>query len=676
MLTIGQELSGRYLIARQIKEGGMGTVYEALDNRLNSRVAVKENLLSDEEWVHAFRHEAQFLANLQHPALPRVIDYFREQGGQYLVMEFIGGDDVETMLAKNKRPFPAEQAMDWARQLFDVLEYLHTQPVPVIHSDIKPANLKIKNDRLYLLDFGLAYGHSGEMSTFVRRNVARDGHTPKYSPIEQWRGEVTSPASDLYSLAATLYTLLAGRPPESADARMHAVIQERSDPIRDIRFRCPNLNNDVADTLMAALALELSDRPRSAAEMRARMFPPATPRAVRTKPSRGRRAAWTAVLAAVVALAVLAGAWAHRWRTDPQRRAGEYKLRAEQALENNAYADAIAQADLAAGQMPDDPYNYFLAGDARADWLDAGDGEAVHTPEVQDRVDRIFRLTTNASDAEDLTARGWANLIRGDGDRAVADASRALELRPGFIAALMVRGAARVLQRSPDNYHLMEGLADLNEVIRLRPRYAQAYANRGAVYAALGQYRLAMADYNSANQQVSREAFHLACADSALTIKEYAAAAGEYQAALQLNQRSYRARAGIGEVFYEQGDWVRALEHFALARGIKPTVRVFQLSGVANYNLERWDDAVRDFSGALELDPTNSFAFVWRAYANGRLARWPDAVADLSGAIVNAKTTDRDFITHTYRDRAEAFRRLGDEEAAQADDERARGAGN
>src|SRR5918911_3535570 len=164
MLPPGTFLQGRYRIVRPLGQGGMGAVYEALDERLHRAVALKETLVEGEELRRAFAREARLLANLNHPALPKVIDHFSEGAGQYLVMEFIAGADLAQLLSERGRPYPFETVLAWADELLDALEYLHGHEPPVIHRDIKPANLKLTpKGRVVLLDFGLAKGAAGQM---------------------------------------------------------------------------------------------------------------------------------------------------------------------------------------------------------------------------------------------------------------------------------------------------------------------------------------------------------------------------------------------------------------------------------------------------------------------------------------------------------------------------------
>src|SRR5918912_636509 len=231
MLTPETVLQGRYRIVRQLGQGGMGAVYEAVDQRLDTTVALKETLFTDERLRKQFEREARLLARLHHPALPRVSDHFSETDGQFLVMQFIPGDDLSEIMNRKRGLFPADQVLTWADQLLDALDYLHTQDPQIVHRDIKPQNLKLTSrGQIILLDFGLAKGSAGEMSK-VGGAGSILGYTPTYAPLEQIQGAGTDPRSDLYSLAATLYHLITGVTPPDALTRATAVLNGHPDPL-------------------------------------------------------------------------------------------------------------------------------------------------------------------------------------------------------------------------------------------------------------------------------------------------------------------------------------------------------------------------------------------------------------------------------------------------------------
>jgi serine/threonine protein kinase/thiol-disulfide isomerase/thioredoxin len=269
MLTPNSILQNRYLIVRLLGEGGMGAVYEAIDQRVSCLVALKETRVgSRPETRQAFQREAALLANLRQAALPKVMDYFGEGEGEFLVMEFIPGHDLAERLALRDGPFPEEQVVRWANEILKLLEYLHTHEPAIIHRDIKPANLKVTSQgEIFLLDFGLAKGAAGQMAT-IQTSESVYGYTPSYAPLEQIHGRGTDPRSDLYALGATMYHLLTGQPPLNAPARFEAVENDRPDPLKPANQLNFLVSPEITGLIQSAMALRRKDRPATAAEMR------------------------------------------------------------------------------------------------------------------------------------------------------------------------------------------------------------------------------------------------------------------------------------------------------------------------------------------------------------------------------------------------------------------------
>jgi len=230
-LTPGTILHQRYRIIGLVGSGGMGAVYLADDNRLDGRrCAVKETRLlpglSDrvaQATRDQFHREASILARLDHPNLPKVSDYFSEVDRDYLVMDYVHGPDLHQLVADTRREgrfLPESTVLAWADQLCDALNYLHHQSPPVLHRDIKPANIKLTPEgRVKLVDFGLVKPLDPDDPS-TRTGLHGVGSLP-YTPLEQYVDEVghTDPRSDVYGLGATLYHLLTGQEPPSAQAR-------------------------------------------------------------------------------------------------------------------------------------------------------------------------------------------------------------------------------------------------------------------------------------------------------------------------------------------------------------------------------------------------------------------------------------------------------------------------
>ena len=267
MITNGTLLQERYRIIRLLARGGMGAVYEAEAVHLgNAPVAVKQTFYNEQQRTlrEQFEREAATIARLRHPALPRVSDHFVEGGGQFLVMEFIPGDDLFTLLKRRGRPFDCIQVIAWAETLLDALDYIHTQRPPVIHRDIKPQNLKLTpRGELFLIDFGLAKN----ATTPTHSSASLHAYTLSYAPPEQIEGAGTDPRSDLYSLAATLHHLLAGEPPVDARVREEVVRYQTPDPLRLLHQVNPQIPPAVAMVIARAMALDRAERYASAAAM-------------------------------------------------------------------------------------------------------------------------------------------------------------------------------------------------------------------------------------------------------------------------------------------------------------------------------------------------------------------------------------------------------------------------
>lgn len=262
MLDTGSVLKDRYLIEKHLGKGGMGSVYLAVDQTFGSKVAIKETIVHGGGLEEAFEREARVLNRLRHGAIPVVMDYFIEGEGRFLVMQYIPGDDLSTVMERSKKPVDPDKVLEWADKLLDALTYLHTQDPPIIHRDIKPQNLKLTDrQEIVLLDFGLSKAAvgSGEKSQSIF------GYTPNYAPLEQVQGEGTDARTDIYSLAATLYRFLTGIKPTDAVSRA----TKHPDPMTPICELVPAVSPQVSDVIMKALSIRAENRQSTAAEFRA-----------------------------------------------------------------------------------------------------------------------------------------------------------------------------------------------------------------------------------------------------------------------------------------------------------------------------------------------------------------------------------------------------------------------
>ncbi|MBN1149006.1 MAG: serine/threonine protein kinase, partial [Anaerolineales bacterium] len=200
-LAQGQTLHNRYRIVGLLGQGGFGAVYRAWDITFEIPCAIKENTETSEAAQRQFLREAKLLHVLRHPNLPLVKDYFfLPSQGQYLVMDYVEGQDLGEMLLNG--PLEEARVLPWIMQVCDALSYLHSQNPPVIHRDIKPGNIKITpQGKAVLVDFGISKVYDPAMATTVGARAV----TPGYSPPEQYGKGTTDARSDLYALGATLY---------------------------------------------------------------------------------------------------------------------------------------------------------------------------------------------------------------------------------------------------------------------------------------------------------------------------------------------------------------------------------------------------------------------------------------------------------------------------------------
>jgi serine/threonine-protein kinase len=229
-LEAGGILRDRYRIKQFISRGGMGSIYLAEDLRLEGRLcAVKEVRLDSslseetlEQTRSQFLREATVLARLDHQNLPKVSDFFSEDQSDYLVMDYIPGDDLRSLMLQTRQQdefLPEEEVLTWAGQIADALAYLHGQEPPILHRDIKPSNLKLTpNGVVKLVDFGLVKILAAQEDTVT---IVQGRGTALYTPLEQYGGDTghTDVRSDVYALGATLYHLLTNTAPIEARER-------------------------------------------------------------------------------------------------------------------------------------------------------------------------------------------------------------------------------------------------------------------------------------------------------------------------------------------------------------------------------------------------------------------------------------------------------------------------
>jgi serine/threonine protein kinase len=259
-LESGSVLNNRYRIVGVLGQGGMAAVYKAIDENLGVEVAVKENLFTTEEYARQFRLEATILASLRQQNLPRVSDHFViEPMGQYLVMDFIEGEDLRQRLDR-LGPLPEQEVIIIGVAICDAIAYMHSREPMILHRDIKPGNVRITSTgHIYLVDFGLAKVVEGREATHTGARAM----TPGYSPPEQYGTARTDGRSDIYSLGATLFCALTDALPE--DGLDRAMNQTELSSIHKYN---PKVSEHVIEIIEKCLAVHPEDRYQSAEELR------------------------------------------------------------------------------------------------------------------------------------------------------------------------------------------------------------------------------------------------------------------------------------------------------------------------------------------------------------------------------------------------------------------------
>jgi len=258
-------LGGRYGLIEKIGSGGMADIYRALDHQLQREVAVKilrDPLAQDQSFQESFLHEARAAANLSHPNIVTIFDFGRDEGTLYIVMEYIAGTDLKTLIRRKKHFNPLE-AVELMKKISDGVGYAHR--AGLVHCDLKPQNIMVTPDnKVKITDFGV----SRALAT-----IQPDEHSdivwgsPQYFSPEQASGGAPSPASDVYSLGAILYEMITGQPPFVADTAADlAQLHLTAEPIHP-RLIQASIPESLQQIVLKVLAKEPSARYRTADQL-------------------------------------------------------------------------------------------------------------------------------------------------------------------------------------------------------------------------------------------------------------------------------------------------------------------------------------------------------------------------------------------------------------------------
>lgn len=261
----GYLLNGRYQLLERVGSGGMAMVYRARDLMLERYVAIKvlrEDFTRDSTFEERFRSEARAAANLSHPNIVTIHDFGIDNGRPFIVMEYVPGRDLKTLIKKKTR-FGVEEAIPLMVQACAGIGYAHR--AGLVHCDVKPHNLIVTSDgRLKVMDFGIARAlatiHPEERSDVV-------WGSPQYFSPEQAAGGPPSPASDVYSLGVVMYEMLTGSPPFHAHTPAEMARLHRDATPHPVSEYVPDIPPALEQIIMKVLSKEPAARYRTADQL-------------------------------------------------------------------------------------------------------------------------------------------------------------------------------------------------------------------------------------------------------------------------------------------------------------------------------------------------------------------------------------------------------------------------
>ncbi len=564
-------LGNRYQLESRIGQGGMGAVYKAADTRFNNRsVAIKEMSRAGltpsriQEAEDAFERESRLLADLVHPNLPRIYDYFTEEERSYLVMDFIEGETLEEYLEhKGGGPVNLEQALDWGMQICDVLSHLHTHQPPIIFRDLKPSNVMLSNGHVYLIDFGIARifkpGQSHDTVAFG---------SPGFAAPEQYGKAQSTPRSDIYSLGALLHCLLTGVDPS-----------EQPFFFRPASELNPVVPVELENLLIRMLELKVENRPASAQEV-----------AKTLRHIEDQRISGTLTRATVprAAASQAAATKAHNVTVPP-------------------YVPSAANTQIR---------------NARG-WQAQGTTYGINGKhqEALTAFERALRMDNKLVTA--WNGKGTAlNMLRRN-QEALTAFEQALKLEADNALAWNGKGAAQNALGLPE-----QALFSFDTALHYEPRLAQALNNKGLILRQLRRFPEALRAFEQAITNESDNAvFWNGKGNVLYDLGRFQDALSAYQEAQKLNANYAPNYYGLGNVYYAQQKLKLALENYDKAIQLdRNYVRAYDKRGNVLADQKRLVEALNAYNQALHIDPRNASVLNSKASVLTDLGQYDEAL--------------------------------------------------
>ena len=665
---------GRYLVDKELGQGGMGVVYLALDPALKRQVALK--ILTDKspEAVQRFMREAESTAKLKHPNIIQVYEVGGISGNYYFTMEYVEGTSLDALIYEKQ--LTARRAAEIICDIANALHYAHANNL--VHRDIKPSNILIDNQgRTYLTDFGLA-----KETTGLERALTISGTilgTPDYMAPEQASGDksLIDQRSDIFSLGATLYQSLTGQLPFKG-GDLYQVLEGviRKDPIPPKRL-ASSISRDIETICLKCLEKEPVRRYQTAQELADDLRRFLNGEEILARPtgfitriwrkSKRNRAASFAGAGAVIGLIAM-GIW---MQTAQSGRITDYRTRARQSFEMKKFEDALTwskqilellPADTEAGKLFQESQDMVnRRNEARKAFnrtksiadadeiipvlkkaleIDPTFGEAwqelgyIYNSKNDYR--NAFKMFTKATEVDSSLVNSYferahiSKNINKDYDGAVGDFARVIELDPESYMGYFAKGAIEVR-----NGKYKQGIVDLTRAIELKSDYSNAYYDRGQAYFFRGQKDLALADWSRAIEiSPNRTTGYFSRGDLYLTEGKLDLALKDFSRHIELSPQDLPVYCARAMLYSKMGLIDLALADANKSAELQPNNSyVYYMRGEINYGHGRYNNGIADYSRAIELYPKFTEAYAGRAVCYGLLNKLDEAIVDCNRAL-------------------------------------------
>jgi len=609
---------GRYELLEKVGAGGMGAVWRARDTVLKRTVALKllpRHRAGDSRFITRFRREATLASRIQHPNVVTVYEIGRSGDRHYIAMEFVEGQTVAERL-KGGEPLSESEALDIARQVCEGLLVAHDQGI--VHRDIKPSNIMISRSGLVkVADLGLAKAIEDEGPGLTHSGAVLG--TPRYMSPEQCRSARNlDHRTDIYSLGATLFHMLTGRPPYKG-VMFEIMRQHQEAPIPDVQQVNPVVSGATAGLVGKMMAKNPARRPQSCHEIIAAIQD--YTRAIALDPEGGE------------AFLNRGNVYSNKGEYD---RAIQHYTRAI-ALDPD-YAEAFYNRGIALHEMGE--YDRAIEDYTRAIALDPDDAPAYNNRGVVyasngeydaaiEDYDRAIALDPDFALA--YNNRGFSYDNKGEYDRAIEDSRRAiaLGLNSDYAEAYLFRGLTYDDMGEDDR-----AIEDYTRAIALKPDYAVVYLNRGVVYESNGEYERAIEDFTRVIALKPDDAEAYSSRGNAYESNgEYERAIEDYSEAIALDPDGAGAYCIRGNAYENNGEYERAIKDFTRAIALESDFfGAYNSRGLAYVKNGEYDRAIEDYDRAIALDPDGAEVFYNRGIAWDKMGEDDRAMEDFEMA--------------------------------------------